>query len=49
MEDTGKIIMGDDFLKAVMAGGGDMVLPPDSPCVDCYGLSCFGCPFDDSE
>lgn len=48
MEDNNKVIKADNWLEAVLAGGGDMIAPMDDPCIDCYGISCFGCPFDDS-
>ena len=46
MEDNNKEIKADSFLEAALCGGGDMVLPPDDPCVDCDGLGCPACPFD---
>lgn len=49
MEDNNKVIKADNFLEAVMCGGGDMVEPMDNPCFGCDGLNCYGCPFDDSE
>lgn len=44
MEDNNKVINADSFLEAVLAGGGDMVLPPLDPCKDCDGLGCYACP-----
>lgn len=49
MEDNNKIISADNFLEAVLAGGGDMICCDPDPCADCYSLSCYGCPFDVSE
>lgn len=44
--ESGKIIQADNWLEAVLAGGGDMIEPDPNPCKDCDGLGCFACPFE---
>ena len=45
--EPGTVIKADNWLDALLCGGGDMVEPIENPCVDCPDLSCFGCPLEE--